>query len=143
MDHSIFKGLDLWVVAYAAGMALVASWLTTVRAREAQRRQGLPLSSWLTTIPDTTTGAVVGTLLAILVPRVWAPADNFTGVSLLAALGGIAGPRLWDFASSERGFKSMLYALGNTAAPLLGKFLAAQPKESDTDGRNPPTPPQP
>jgi type IV secretory pathway VirB2 component (pilin) len=143
MTQSIFAGLDLWVIAYAASMALVASLLTTVRAREAQRRQGLPLSSWLTTIPDTATGAVVGTLLAVIVPRVWAPANNFTGVSLLAALGGIAGPRLWDFASSERGFRSMLYALGNTAAPLLGKFLAAQPKEGDTDGRNPPPPSAP
>ena len=137
MDHSFFAGLDLWVVLYAACMALVASWLTTLRARQAQRRQGLPLSSWLTAIPDTVTGAVVGTGLAVLVPKVWHPADNFTGVSLLAALGGITGPRLWDFTSSEQGFKSMLYALGNTLVPLLGKFMASQPKkDGDQDGHN-------
>jgi hypothetical protein len=113
MDHSIFNGLDLWVVLYAA---------------------------WLTAIPDTLTGAAVGTGLAVLIPRVWHPADNFTGVSLLAALGGIAGPRLWDFVSSESGFKAMLYILGNTAAPLLGKFLATQKKDGDADGNKTPPP---
>lgn len=148
MQHNIFAGLDLWVVLYAAAMALVASLLTTSRMRNAQRLRGLPLSSWWTTLPDTGAGAFVGTLAAVAVPKFVPAFDNFTGVSLLAAGGGILGPKFWDLVSSDNALKSILVALAQAATGPLGKLVASaaaqqQPKkDGDTDGSNqaPPTP---
>ncbi len=146
MQHNIFTGLDLWVVLYAAAMALVASLLTTSRARNVQRLRGLPLSSWWTTLPDTGAGALVGTLAAVGVPRLIPALDNFTGVSLLAAGGGILGPKFWDLVSSDNALKSILLALAQAISGPLGKLVASasaqQPKkDGDTDGSNqaPPT----
>lgn len=137
---SIFASLDLWVVGYAAGMALVASGLTIWRARNAQRLQGLlPLTHFGGAIPDTLTGMVVGTFLGVLGPGIWKTLDNLTGISLLAGLGGIVGPKLWDLLSS----KGLGIALNAIPGPI-GKALAAAntppapvpvPEKEKTDDR--------
>ena len=101
MQHNIFQGLDLWVVLYAAGMAFIASGLTTWRARNAQRLRGLPLSSWLTAIPDTLAGTFIGTALGVLVPPHVPALNNLSGITLLCGTGGILGPKFWDLISSK------------------------------------------
>jgi len=140
LQHNIFEGLDLWVVLYAAGMALLASLLTRTRERQAQQRRGLPLTPWPTTLPDTGTGTLVGTMLALTIPGFWPVLHNFTGISLLTAFGGIAGPRLWDMVSSDSGIKSILVALAQAATGPLGKFISAQQpkKDGDSDGNQSP-----
>ncbi|WP_407543764.1 hypothetical protein Q0M94_28595 (plasmid) [Deinococcus radiomollis] len=141
MDHSIFSGLDLWVVYYASGMAFVTSGLTTWRARNAQRLKGLPLSSWLTAIPDTLAGMLIGTALGVFVPPHVASLDNLSGVTVLCGGGGILGPKLWDLISN-RGLSAALSLLPGPLAPLA-KALAAQNKDGDSDGssQTPPKPP--
>jgi hypothetical protein len=131
MQHSIFAGLDLWVVLYAAGMAFVASGLTTWRNRNAQRLKGLPLSSWL-----------AGTALGVFVPPHVPALNNLSGVTLLCGGGGILGPKFWDLISS----KGLNAALSLVTGPLLGalaKALVAQNKDGDSDGSKqvPPKPP--
>lgn len=141
---NIFDGLDLWVVAYAAGMALLASLVTTARARQAQRLSGLPLSGWWTTLPDTAAGCVVGTFAALGGPHFLAALNNFTGITFLAAFGGISGPRVWDWLSSEAGVRKVTGLLLQAASGSLAKLAAAQaaPKERDNNGsnQNPPSP---
>jgi hypothetical protein len=142
MQHSIFAGLDLWVVLYAAGMAFVASGLTTWRNRNAQRLKGLPLSSWLAAIPDTLVGMLIGTALGVFVPPHVPALNNLSGVTLLCGGGGILGPKFWDLISS----KGLNAALSLVTGPLLGalaKALVAQNKDGDSDGSKqvPPKPP--
>ena len=127
MDHSIFSGIDLWVVGYAAGMGLLASILTTWKAHNLQSSNGRPLSSWLSAIPDTLIGMLIGVALGVLVaPRV-GMLNNLSGVTLLAGLGGILGPKFWDLISS-RGLNAVLSMVPGPLAPLA-KALAAQNKE--------------
>ena len=128
MDHSIFSGLDLYVVLYAAGMAFVASGLTTWRNRNAQRLQGLPLSSWLTAIPDTLAGMLIGTAAGVFVPPHAPILDNLSGVTILCGGGGILGPKLWDLVNSSRGLNAALSLLPGPLAAFT-KALAAQNKE--------------
>ena len=138
MDHSIFAGLDLWVVGYAAGMALTASGLTTWRNRNAQRALGQPLSPWLSAIPDTLAGMLIGTGLGVFVPPYVHLLDNLSGVTMLCGGGGILGPKLWDLVSS----KGLNVVLTSISGPLIGplaKALAAQNKEA-ADGKQPDPP---
>lgn len=122
MATGIFASLDVWVVGYAAGMALVASGLTIWRARNAQRVQGLlPLTHFASAVPDTLTGMFVGTFLGVLGPEFWKTLNNLSGISVLAGLGGILGPKFWDLLSSK-GMNVMLNAIPGP----IGKALAAQ-----------------
>lgn len=145
MQHSIFAGLDVWVIGYAAFMATLVSVLTTLRSRNAQRARGLPLSPWWTLIPDTGLGSIAGTFLAIGVPTHVPLLNNFSGVGFLAGAGGAAGPYLWDLLSSKKGAEMILDAFAAYAAGPLAKFLAArQKKDGDSNGNDqaPPTAPQ-
>lgn len=140
MDRSIFAELDPWVILYAAGMAMIASLVTTYRTRNAQRLRGQPLSPWATILPDVITGMLVGTFGALLVPRWWHVLNNFTGVSILAGGGGIIGPALWDL-FSRAGLNALLTALSNTAAGPLARYLAQQQKDGAKDDQQSPPPP--
>jgi hypothetical protein len=143
MQHSIFAGLDLWVVLYAAGMASFISILTTWRARNSLRARGLPLdTSWLTAIPDTLAGALVGTFAGVLIPPHVPILDNLSGVTALCGGGGILGPKLWDLISSK-GLNALLLTVSGPILGALAKNLAAQNKDGDSDGSKqaPPKPP--
>ena len=143
MDRSIFADLDPWVILYAAGMALIASLVTTYRTRNAQRLRGHPLSPWATILPDVIAGTLVGTFAALLVPSWFKALGNFTGVSILAGGGGILGPAVWDL-FSRSGLNALLAFLSNTAAGPAARYLAQQQKEDgakDDQQKNPPPTP--
>ena len=142
MDHSIFSGLDLYTVKYAAGMAFAASGLPTWKARTAQLAQGLPLSSWLTALPDTLIGMLIGTAAGVFIPPHIPVLHNLSGVSALCGIGGILGPKLWDLISS-RGLNALLSLVPGPILGPLAKALAAQNKDGDSDGSKqiPPKPP--
>ena len=139
MDRSIFSELDVLVILYAAGMAMIASLVTTYRARNAQRLRNQPLSPWGTVLPDVIAGTLVGAFAALLVPLWFKAAGNFTGVSILAGGGGIIGPAVWDL-FSRSGLNALLSFLSNTAAGPAARYLAQQQKEG-RDDQNPPNPP--
>lgn len=140
MDRSIFAGLDLNVILYAAGMAMIASLVTTYRARNAQRLRNHPLSPWGTVLPDVIAGTLVGAFAALLMPRWFASLNNFTGVSILSGGGGIIGPAVWDL-FSRAGLNALLAALSNTVAGPLTKYLAQQQKDGTNDDQQTPPPP--
>ena len=145
MDRSIFADLDVWVILYAAGMAMIASLVTTYRTRNAQRLRGQPLSPWATILPDVIAGTLVGAFAALIVPRWFEALSNFTGVSILAGGGGIIGPAVWDL-FSRSGLNALLSFLSNTAAGPAARYLAQQQKEgAKDDQQNPPSssPPTP
>ena len=96
MDHKIFAGLDPYVVLYAAAMAFVASGLNIWQERNAQRVQGLPLSSWLSGIPDTLIGMFFGTALGVFVPPHVPLLNNLSGVTAIVGGVGIGGRRRRD-----------------------------------------------
>ena len=139
MDRSIFAGLDLNVILYAASMAMLASLVTTYRARNAQRLRNKPLSPWGTVIPDVIAGTLVGAFAALLVPQWFKALNNFTGVSILSGGGGIIGPAVWDL-FSRAGLNALLSALSNTAAGPLAKYLAQQKEGAKDDQQTPPPP---
>ena len=134
MDHSIFSGLDLYTVKYAAGMAFMVSGLNTWRNREAQRLKGARLSSWLSAIPDTLAGMLIGTGLGVLVPPHVPLLENFSGVTVLCGIGGILGPKFWDLISSK-GLNAALSLVPGPLAPFA-KALAGQNKEVETNDQN-------
>ena len=140
MDRSIFAGLDLNVILYAAGMAMIASFVTTYRARNAQRLRNRPLSPWGTVLPDVIAGTLVGAFAALLVPSWFKSMNNFTGVSILSGGGGIIGPAVWDL-FSRSGLNALLSFLSNTAAGPAARYLAQQQKDGSRDDQNPPNPP--
>ena len=142
MDRSIFAGLDLNVILYAAGMAMVASLVTTYRARNAQRLRNKPLSPWGTVLPDVIAGTLVGAFAAVLGPSWFKVLNNFTGVSILAGGGGIIGPAVWDL-FSRSGLNALLSFLSNTAAGPAARYLAQQKEEGAKDDQNPQNPPPP
>ena len=139
MDRSIFSELDVLVILYAAGMAMIASLVTTYRARNAQKLRNQPLSPWATVLPDVIAGTLVGVFAALLVPQWWKALNNFTGVSILAGGGGIIGPAVWDL-FSRSGLNALLTLLSNTAAGPAARYLAQQ-KDGSRDDQNPPNPP--
>jgi hypothetical protein len=140
VSESIFASLDLSVLAYAAGMGATISTMHTWRARNAQRAQGLPLSGWLTLIPDTVLAVIMGAIFALGVPRFFPVFNTFSGVSLLAGGGALAGPWLWDQISTRAG-PNLLDWLAGSGGPLA-KLVASRQKDGDTDGNQPPPTPQ-
>lgn len=114
---SILAGVDWQVLAYAAGMAAIMSLLTTLRARRLQHEAGVPLSSWMSLIPDTLLGGIIGAAFAVAIPEYIKPLKTFVGTFVLAGLGGILGPRVTDWISAN-GLDTLLDYLGSGAGRL-------------------------
>lgn len=162
---NVFAAVDLSVVLYAAFMATLISLLMTARDRNRQRAQGLPLSPWLTVVPDTLIGTTTGTLLALALPERIPQLNSVSGIGFLAGFGGVAGPKLWDLISKDGlgiVLKTLAGALSGPLASLAKAASAAaatstpptEAKEGDQDEHpedesaggdqpNPPVPVQP
>ena len=114
---SLLAGVDWPVMVYAAGLATLMSVLVTLRARNLQRAAGQPLTSWSTVIPDTLLGGLVGVMLATIAPEVYKPLRSFAGVTLLAGVGGVLGPRVTDWVGTH-GMETALDWIGSGAGRL-------------------------
>ena len=122
---NVFAAVDPHVVLYSAFMATLISLLMTARDRNRQRVQGLPLSPWLTVVPDTLIGTLTGTLLALALPERISQLNSVSGIGFLAGFGGVAGPKLWDLISKD-GLGIVLKALaGSLSGPLVSLAKAA------------------
>lgn len=142
MEQNIFDGVDLEVVAYAAFMSTLISLVMTMRERNKQRLTGLPLSPWSTVLPDTLIGLLTGVGLALTVPRASPMFNNVTGVGFLAGFGGIVGPKLWDFISTN-GLGIGLKALAGSLAGPLGQLAKAAQEAASTSASAQPLPSPP
>ena len=94
---SLLADVDWPVMVYAAGMATLMSVLVTLRARNLQRAAGQPLTGWTAVIPDTLLGGLIGVMFALAVPELVKSLKTFAGVTLLAGVGGVLGPRVTDW----------------------------------------------
>ena len=133
---SLLAGVDWRVMAYAAGMATLMSVLVTLRARNLQRAAGHPLTSWSTVIPDTLLGGLIGVIAAIVIPELYRPLRTFAGVTLLAGVGGVLGPRVTDWVA-QRGLDTLL----DWAASGAGRWSQAvaqrrRPGGGEADGNS-------
>lgn len=135
-SDSLLAGVDWLVIGYAAGMATLMSVLVTLRARNQQAFAGQPLPGWSTLIPDTLLGGVVGTIAALVLPEVFAALRTFAGVSLIAGVGGVIGPKLVDWVSA-RGVGVLLTWVGGMGGKLSEAVAAEQQrKDGGGDGGN-------
>ncbi|ULH17332.1 hypothetical protein MF271_19270 (plasmid) [Deinococcus sp. KNUC1210] len=141
-QHSIFQGLDLSVILYAAGMAALISVLTTWRSRNAQRARGLPLSPWLTVIPDMLIGTITGVIFALVGPVLYKPLHSLAGITTLAGAGGVLGPKIWDLISARGLDLGLTWLASAVAGPLAALATRAAAKDGDSNGTKP-TPPPP
>lgn len=121
---SVFAGLDLGTVLYAAFMATLISLVMTLRERNRQAAQQLPLTPWRTAVPDTILGTVTGTAFALGFPMVWPSLHNVVAVGVLAGAGGVLGPKVWDLISTN-GLQVGLQAIAESAAGPLAKLARA------------------
>lgn len=121
---SVFAGLDLGTVLYAAFMATLISLIMTLRERNRQAAQQLPLTPWRTVIPDTVLGTITGTACALGLPMVWPSLHNVVAVGVLAGAGGVLGPKVWDLISTN-GLQVGLQAIAESAAGPLAKLARA------------------
>jgi hypothetical protein len=126
---SLLAGVDWMVIAYAAGMATLMSVLVTLRARNLQQAAGNPLSSWVSVIPDTLLGGLIGVMFALLIPEFVKALKTFAGVTLLAGVGGVLGPRVTDWVGLH-GMETVL----DWAASGAGKFSEAVAKRRSVEG---------
>jgi FtsH-binding integral membrane protein len=129
VDRSIFKNLDWQVVLYAASMAIVMSIVMTWRARNHQKAAGLALASWTSLVPDTIIGTITGTVAAIGVPLVVPVLQTFLGVTACAGVGGVLGPKLWDFIQGNG--MGIFKAWIANAFTGLGKAMATATKDKE------------
>lgn len=125
MDNNIFSGLDWVNVGYSAFMATLIGVLHTWRTRNQQAARRRKLSPWRAVIPDVLIGTVTGTLLSTGLPPHFPQLDNFTGVSTLAGVGGLLGPKLWDLVSSN-GLNVLLDYVASAIAGPLGNWAKAR-----------------
>lgn len=136
---SLLAGVDWLVVGYALGMATLMSVLTTLRARNQQQltQPDAPVPGWWTIIPDTLLGGGVGTLLALIAPELFPALKTFAGLSLAAGVGGIVGPKLVDWVSSN-GVDTLLSYVGSGAGRLAQAVeKRRQEGGDDSDAKKP------
>lgn len=93
---SLMSGMDWPAFLYGLSVALVASLLSVIRARNIQRLMGKPLSPWHVVITDTLLGGLVGGVLGLAGPMAFKVFQSPAGVLLCAGIGGILGPALTD-----------------------------------------------
>lgn len=120
---SLLQNVDWLILGYAAGMATLMSILVTLRARNQQAATGKPLSSWASVIPDTLLGGLIGVMFALFIPELVKSLKTFSGITLLAGVGGVLGPRVTDWI----GLHGLEAAL-DWAASGAGKFSQAVAK---------------
>lgn len=94
---SLMSGMDWPAFLYSLSIALVASLLSVIRARNIQKLLGKPLSPWHTVITDTLLGGLVGGVLGLAGPMAFKLLQNPAGVLSCAGVGGILGPALTDW----------------------------------------------
>lgn len=135
MDNNIFSGLDWVNVGYSAFMATLIGVLHTWRTRNQQAARRRKLSPWRAVIPDVLIGTFTGMLLSTGIPPHLEKLDNFTGVSMLAGVGGVLGPKIWDLVSSN-GLSLLLdYAASAITGPLGNWAKARRGLDGDPDER--------
>ena len=132
---SLLAGVDWLVVGYAFGMATLMSVLVTLRARNLQRAAGQALTSWSAIIPDTLLGGLIGVMFALAVPELVKSLKTFAGVTLLAGVGGVLGPRVTDWVALH-GIDIALDWIGSGAGRLAQAVAKRREEGGGDDGES-------
>lgn len=136
---SLLSGVDWKVVGYAFGMGTLMSILITLRARAQPLPPGQTRPGWATLIPDTLLGGIIGVIFALGGPELFRALRSFLGVTILAGVGGILGPKLTDWVSLN-GLDTLLDFAGGGAdrfSKAISRRRAAQ-GEGDDENQSPP-----
>lgn len=95
---SLLTGADWGAIIWALAWAALISYASLSRERVAQERAGTDKTESRAILPEIILGGGLGLAASLLVPELFPRLKTFSGVTVLAMLGGFMGRAGWQLA---------------------------------------------